>query len=134
MSALEVIKQDAVGAAILADWIGDGGVPVSPNMAEARAAMCLNCPHHEPGRWWNIFFRDPIAKAIRRTLEFKNRMNLRLFDEDKFGMCLKCGCSPRLKVWVPIEHIAAHTPPEQVAEFPKDRCWIRSEIEALGGK
>lgn len=127
------IQNDIVGAAILRDWLGDGGEVVPQRDAEARAHLCLQCPEHRPAKWWEIFFKDPVARAIRRNLELKRRMNLSLSADESLGMCKACGCCMRLKAWVPIAHVAAHTTDEKLAEYPKTGCWIRSEIEALKG-
>ena len=129
MNLLTEIKNDATGAALLADWLGEGGETVDQATAEARAAVCLQCPMHRPGKWWEIVFKDPMAHWIRTRLAIKHRLGLRLSVEDKMGMCSVCGCALRLKAWTPTKFIAAHTSPEKLSEYPKTGCWIRSEIE-----
>lgn len=130
MSLFAELKKDATGAAILKDWLGGGGQTVSQVEAEARAAICLHCPEHKGGNWWSTHFRSPIAKAITRQLEIKHKAGLRLSCEWHLFMCARCGCCLRLKAWVPIEHIAAHTDPEQLKLYP-EFCWIRNSIERL---
>lgn len=126
MNLLQELKNDIVGAALIRDWLGEGGRTVEPNLAEARIAVCMNCPWHQPARWWDVFFKNPIARAIKRTLEYKNRVNLRLQDEDKVGMCNKCSCCLRLKVWVPIERVETSLPLGTIRDCP-DFCWMRTE-------
>jgi hypothetical protein len=125
------IQKDVVGMAILRDWLGDGGQPVEKSHAEARSRLCLQCPEHRPAKWWEIFFKDPVARSIRRTLEIKRKADLRLTIEESLGMCRVCGCCMRLKCWTPAAYIAEHTSEEKLAEYPKTGCWIRTEIEAL---
>jgi hypothetical protein len=132
MNLLNEIQHDIVGVAILKDWLGDGGETVSAPRAEARAFVCLNCPWHNPSNWWTIHFKEPIARAIRRTLEYKNKANLKLSCEDRIGECDKCKCCLRLKAWVPIEHVDAHTNLGDLNEYP-DFCWIKREILELKG-
>lgn len=132
MNLIEEFKADVVGIALIRDWLGAGGNPVSQPMAEARAAICLNCPKHQPGAWWEAWFKNPVARAIKRTLEYKNRLSLELYNEKALGNCTVCRCCLVLKCWVPTEHVKEHTPPERLAEFP-EFCWIRSELEAMKG-
>ena len=129
MNLLAEIKNDATGAALLVDWLGEGGEAVEQASAEARAAVCLQCPEHRPGKWWEVHFKDPIAHWIRNRLRLKNRLGVRLSCEERLFMCGKCGCNLALKCWVPISYIDAHTSKEKLAEYPAAGCWIRSEIE-----
>lgn len=125
------LDNDIIGAAILRDWIGGGGEPVSKELADKRAHQCLQCPMHRPAKFWEVAFKDPIARAIRRQLEMKRKMDLRLSCEEQIAMCATCGCCMRLKCWTPIKHIAEHTTDDKLSEYPKTGCWIRSEIESL---
>ena len=128
MNLLQEFKNDAAGLAILKDWLGDGGEAVSLAEAEARSAVCLQCPEHQPGKWWATHFKSPIAQAIKRQLAVKNITGMVLSSDGKLFMCRACGCALALKCWCPIEHIAAHTSPETLTHFP-NFCWIRTEIE-----
>ncbi len=120
---------------VLRDWIGNDGIPIEQEKAESRAAICLHCPANSPARWWEKA-ANMIADAIRKQLEVKNKMGLRLSTEDKVGMCRACGCCIRLKVWVPIEHIRAHVTSRDregfqnaSANHPRGlRCWIENEL------
>lgn len=42
--------------------------------------------------------------------------------------CAVCACSLRVKVWAPIESIAAGTPNTDLPRYP-DFCWIRKEVQ-----
>jgi len=131
MSLIETIKNDIEGAAILRDWLGDGD-PVHPMVAEARAQRCTTgnegkpCPLNIEANWWDRV-KSTIADWIRYELELKNKMELKVPQEDALGMCKACGCCLRLKVWTPIKHIKDHITPAQLKTTP-GFCWIRAEI------
>lgn len=127
------LRNDANGAAVLEDWLGAGGEPVPLHQAELRSGQCLygapngtRCPHNRAPKWWERFFKDPIAQAIKRHIEVKQQIGLKLSKEDDLHMCARCGCCLQLKTWVPIEHIKAHHKPEHL--YP-DWCWIKREME-----
>ncbi len=120
-------RQTANGAAIIDDWIGSGGMPVPLPHAEARAFICKSCPLNVSRNWWHTFFTNPIARAIRKTVEIKNQIGLSVSCEDELGMCKGCGCAIKLKVHVPIEHMKAHHKPEYKYD---PRCWVTKEMEA----
>lgn len=130
MPAITDFKQTMDGAALLADWLGSGGRTVSTSNADIRASACLDCPQHRPGRWWEHVLKDPVADVIRHQLELKQQMNVESSFDDQLFMCRACGCCLRLKVLVPIEHIANHTTPEQLAKYPAN-CWIPAELDTL---
>lgn len=117
---------------VLIDWLGEGGIPVSKDMAEHRASICISgfdggkpCPRNRSPKWWE-FAKEPIAEAILGTLEAKNAMDLHVSVEDDLHMCDVCGCCLPLKVWVPIHHVIKHSTEAQLAEFPA-HCWIKKE-------
>lgn len=132
MSIIDEIRQDANGAAILKDWLGEG-VPVRQEHANGRALVCLRgnaggaCPHHKEPNWWERT-KHIIAAVIQQHIAMKNRLNLSTPYDDKLAMCVACGCALPVKVWVPIKHIAAHTKPETFEKMP-EFCWQRREAD-----
>lgn len=120
--ALDEIGRDVTGAAILAEWLGAKGEPVTAHLAEKRAKICLNCPKNKPGNWWDRNVKDPIANAIRRHVGVKNKLGLTVEREALLGTCKVCGCNLPLAVWVPVVHILHQSPPEELAKFP-GWCW-----------
>ena len=133
MNLLDEIRKTVDGAQTLKDWIGDG-VPVRQEHANGRAMACLAgnnglpCPHNKAPKWWERFFKDPVAGFIRRQLEVKNRMKLTTPHDESIHMCSICGCCLTLKVWTPIGHIKAHTPNHLLGQFPI-YCWQRREMD-----
>lgn len=118
---VEELRATARGAAILKDWLGSGGEPVAPEVASARAAVCMCCPMNDEGSWWEKV-KSKIADAIREHLAVKRALKLTTPFDSRLGTCLVCKCNNPLQVWVPIKHVAAHTPPEMVMKFPVF-CW-----------
>ncbi len=127
MSIIDDLKRDAEGAALLRDWLGEGGHPVERPLAFDRATVCCACPLNTAPNWWGKF-TNAIAMTIRKQLEIKNKMSLQLIMEESLSMCSACGCSARLKVWVPIEHIKSHTESDTMELF-HSKCWIRKELQ-----
>jgi hypothetical protein len=121
----EALKNDAVGIAILREWLGAAGVPVPIEDATRRSRVCLQCPENQVPRWWESA-KGKVARAIRRHLEIKNRIEMRVEEEEQLGICLVCRCCLPLKIHVPIRHVEAHTDPDAWDKFPSF-CWIRHE-------
>lgn len=115
-AAVERVRQDAVAAKTLTEWLGAGGEPVAPALAERRAAICAQCPQ-------NIIRRKrletSIAEAIRQQETVRSKIDLRTSNDQNLHTCQSCGCHLKLKVWVPLKHLAP-------ADFP-GHCWFVSE-------
>lgn len=120
------IRSIGRGAATLADWIGDGAVPVSPFLADRRGAICVGCPMNRPAEDFADAITGSIAEAISSQTIVKNAAGLSSAHEDKLGFCDACGCPLRLKVWVPLKTIRDRTDPETLDAF-HPACWIRHE-------
>lgn len=123
---LDEIKCDLTGAQLLADWLGDGGQPVTEVLAAFRAERCLTCQFNVSPNWWEKA-KQYVAAVIKRELELKHKLDLSLPEDSKLHMCSVCKCCTRLKVWVPITHIHDHTPKEMMKQFPP-WCWLRKEL------
>lgn len=121
---IQRFKQDARGARILAEWLGDGGEPVSPELATTRAKLCVNCPgrHNrldhrriEPGIAQFIKEQEEARGKIRLTTQYDQRLHSCLDTASEKG----CGCYLKLKVWVPIQY-------QPDAKMPH-YCWVTKE-------
>lgn len=132
MSALDEIKRDAEGIALLVDWLGDGGKPVTAAQSEHRASVCTTldlgqpCQLNVEPNWWDRM-KNAVAETIRKELAIKRRLNYSTSRDSSLHMCKACGCCLPLKVHVPPKHIRAHTSPEVEAKFPPG-CWIKKEL------
>lgn len=135
MNVLQELRNDIEGAKLLKDWLGPDAETVGVTQAELRSGACthgyanLPCPKNVAPNWWDLVAqaKNAIAETIRAELELKGHLNLHVLRENDLHMCSICGCCMTLKVWTPIEHIKAHTTPEQLAQYPI-WCWIRQEL------
>lgn len=108
------------GIKLLREWLGEGGMVVSPEQAQARADICLECPE-------NVKFSRltmAVAETIKEHVEFKNELNLRVKGEKSLHTCKVCSCVLKLKVHVPIEFIRKHPNPDE--KYPA-HCWQITE-------
>jgi len=115
------------GARVLMRWLGEGAKPVAPELAQARANVCLECPFNQDG------FKpiERIAEVIREQTEEKNNLKLSVNGEEKLHTCSQCWCHLPLKVHVPIDHILSGTPGPMFDKFKREqpKCWIVKEME-----
>jgi hypothetical protein len=129
-SPSHVLRQGAAlaaGANILKDWLGEGGIPVTQELAQSRANICLNCPQNQEGHFVQKL-TTIIAKAIHDQRREKLRMALRVDGEEELHTCAVCSCHLPLKVWVPFQTIAERTTDVQWKEFEAvTDCWVNKE-------
>lgn len=123
---VENIKRSAAGARILGEWIGQGGKPVAPELAERRATICVSCPMNTMDSHWLFGLPKTIAIAIHEQRRVKSQLELKVSVEDKLGTCDACKCQNQLAVWVPIHHIRKQTS-RDIASKLDPRCWKLKE-------
>lgn len=119
---IDRIKSDANAARILTEWIGSGGDPVSKDVAARRAETCVACPHNQPG----AAVEARVAEVIREQDALRRGHKLTVPNEGKLNSCNICGCYLKLKVWVPMKHLAPRT---RMRDFP-ETCWLPIESQA----
>ena len=112
------------GVETIREWLGEGGIPVDPATAQRRANICLECPKNVPP---NIVTQS-VALAIRRHLEVKNKLGMRVDGEKRLGKCDVCQCMLRLKIHVPIGIVRRQMPPGEFDAYPAP-CWQTEEKE-----
>ena len=122
MTFLDRAQQIKDGAITIAEWLGSGAETVSKVDAQRRADICLKCPLNLPG----VGITSIVANAIRRHLEVKNKLQLRVAGEKSLKTCAACSCQNRLKIWVPIQNLGVDR--EELVKFD-DNCWIRHEFK-----
>jgi hypothetical protein len=116
------------GVAVLVDWLGQGGVPVMPNVAEARAKVCSDCPLNQKGDLLD-FFTQAAAGLMRSALGLRETLSFKTSYDSQLNVCSGCGCVLKLKVHVPIQHIEAKMPDGQKEKLDP-RCWVLKEMSA----
>ena len=68
------------------------------------------------------FITESVALAIRRHLEVKNKVGLRVLGEKSLGTCDVCHCVLRLLVHEPQENVKRQMTPDEIKKTPK-HCW-----------
>ena len=117
---VERVQQFAEGTKILAAWLGSGAETVDRATAQRRANTCIKCPmnvHESPAT-------EAIAEAIRKQVEIKNKLEIRVDGEKSLHTCTACGCVNRLKIWLPLKRIVPA--PDEMDKF-HENCWLKSE-------
>ena len=105
-----------------ASWLGDGGSPVAPNLAQQRADVCLVCPLNEKMPIWESLAQSQ-ANQLRKQLELKASMKLAVRGEDGLHTCKACMCLLKLKIFAPKKRILEVT---KLHDLHPD-CWILKE-------
>lgn len=122
------IKQAKALYSTMVEWLGDGAKPVHPDQAQKRADICLKCPNNNQSLSVESIFKDAVASTIRKQIELKNQMKLRVNGEKSLGICDVCHCVLRLKVHVPFQFVDDSTDDETVMLFPQE-CWYIQELK-----
>lgn len=117
--SLSGLKRAAQGSAIPIDWLRSGGMPVARELANKRAAICLECPKHEKGEWYTI----AAGELIKATIEARSDIKLETDYDDQLQSCGVCSCLLRAKVHCPLDIIVSKTKPAILAAFPSN-CWV----------
>lgn len=115
MSLLTKMQQFGHGASNIAEWLGDGGDVVDDCVAQERANICLACPMHDSSQTSKVL----LGAAVRRVLEIKNKIGLRVENEDKLGTCRVCGCVLKLQIFEPDSLVTNQSEKSHYAE----NCW-----------
>src|SRR5258707_10858056 len=126
MSLLDTLRKTTKGLAVITEWLGDGGIPVSKEQAEARSKCCIGCPENVAPNWWDRA-TGSIAMAMRAMLAVKNECEYHVEREGQIHVCRVCGCCLPTKIWTPIEHVKKHVSDSDFTKYPQ-HCWIKNEI------
>jgi hypothetical protein len=121
------LKRAAAGTAVVLDWLGAGGNPVAQELAEKRAAICVDCKKNVPGDWYTVAPAEIIRQGVKAWQALKgSSFAFQNSQGEKLKSCDVCKCLMPLKIFVPLEHITAKTKPDVMAELP-EWCWIKKE-------
>ncbi len=126
---MSIASEIVTASNILKDWLGDGGRPVSQELSNARAKVCVDCPYNTKIKLWERL-KSAAADVVISHLEVKNGMSISVDKENELGMCRICSCVLPLKVHVPLKHIVQNTSSDTFKMFGemKPDCWIISEF------
>ena len=106
------------GIEVIAEWLGSGGHVVDKDEAQRRADICLKCPLNQS----TPILTAAVAAAVKKHLEVKNGLGLRVNGEKQLGMCEVCGCALRLKIHCPDDKVLSESTPDEQSQYP-DYCW-----------
>jgi hypothetical protein len=118
MNLFEKARQSGLGAAHIADWLGEGGMVVDQATAQHRANTCITCGLNQPGS----ILVGAVAHAVRGQLGIKNKLKLRVEGEKKLKECQECGCQLKLLIWEPQDRVEKHLSESSRAALP-GMCW-----------
>lgn len=127
------LKQAQRAYELRKSWLGDGGVPVPPIQSQSRADVCTGrltgtpCPKHVEKPIQELL-TEPVALIVRRQIELKNKLKLRVEGEKSLHVCDACNCILKLLVHTPIKFIEETKTPELIESLP-DHCWQKREIK-----
>jgi hypothetical protein len=102
------------------EWLGEGGRPVSPQIAGFRAAQCRQCVFNQHGG-----YVDFAAGTLKRHLEAKMKARLSVLKEEELHTCQICSCYLPLKIHVPHVYIRQNQQESVRQAIMKDMpsCW-----------
>jgi Mb-OB3b family methanobactin precursor len=124
----------SVAPAVIHDWLGEGGKPVSQEVSQERANICLQCPKNTLGNFVVSKITKAVSDTIKKQLEAKHKMNLTVKGEEDLHVCSACLCQLSLKVHTPLKIVKEHTSDEvwndlaDVDNGDPVTCWIKQGI------
>ncbi len=118
MNILERAKHYVGGGVDVTLWLGSGAECVSQEVAEERASICRLCTKNQPGEALD----ETVAAAVKRYLEFKNQMELKVPKEEELLSCKGCDCQLKLLIWETQDRIVKQTDAAERASAP-GHCW-----------
>lgn len=121
MTFYDKVKRYVHGEEILQDWIVSG-IPVSKELAQKRANVCLKCSMNQPGP----VPVELIATAVKKLMAFKSHLQLQVQGERRLLACRACDCPINTKIWIPLDQLMVGETPESLQLFDP-KCWMRNE-------
>lgn len=118
-------SQISTGIRTIKELLQSGRGPVPHELAETRAATCVQCPLHKKGDLIDYFVK-PVADLLRHHIEEARELKLSTSLDNELNVCTACHCPMRTKVHFPLDIILKHIEkPEHDALATQ--CWIRTE-------
>jgi hypothetical protein len=131
----DLLKNIPHGIKSIVEWLGSGGQVVDPGESQRRADICnhgmpagLPCPCNIKEFDNGIVeaacaaMEEVVADVVKRHLEVKNALELRVKGEKQLGICSKCGCQLKLLVHEPPERMVKQMQQGERESLP-DHCW-----------
>lgn len=115
------------GTKVIASFKLAGSPLVSPELAEQRAGICVNCPE-------NVDYAKPCSGICQELIDLVRSMvgGAVTRHDSQLKACRICGCSNAAQVQVPAEFLAKGVNDQMMAQFRMvPNCWKAKEIAAL---
>lgn len=122
--AVKFVKNTVAGASLWAKWFADG--PVTRDVAERRAAVCIACPAHIRGSLMQRF-TQVVARELGAVFGALKEAKMETAYDESLAICDICDCPMRAKVWVPLPLIESELRDETKAALPAN-CWIKHKL------
>jgi len=120
------VKSVVAASPVMVEFIASKEEAVPIKLATERSEICVACPFNEKPKSLLDLFTTSASEAIRKSLETLRGWNLDVPDSDKLGVCNRCLCPLKMKIFMPINRIRAKLS-EDVREQLPDYCWIIKE-------
>jgi hypothetical protein len=125
----ETLSNLVSGAATILDWHHQGFKAVAAPVAQNRCNVCTHADNGNPCPFNKKvgYTLPPFAALIlKKQLERKNEMALKLEGETGIGVCMVCNCILALKVWSPKELLLSQMSDELMMKFGNEApwCWV----------
>jgi len=120
------VKNVVAATPVIVEFIASKEEAVPIKVATERSEICFSCPFNEKPKSLLDLFTTSASEAIRKSLETLRGWNLGVPNSDQLGVCSRCLCPLRMKIFMPINRIRAKLS-EDVREQLPDYCWIISE-------
>ena len=120
-------RRASAGIKLVVEWLGEGLKPVSIDIAEQRAAVCVKCPKNEDGGFFEKI-GALAAQQVKDLIEVRNDLALKTKHDGQLKSCSACSCWLPLKVFAVKEHVQKYTS-EEVRERLDPSCWILAEAK-----
>lgn len=120
--AAGVVAKVSTGISTIIGWIGSGLKPAPVALATSRAEVCSTCEFNVP----EGVLAGAAGDALKSIMDARAQMKLSTPFDDKLGVCNRCDCSLKAKVFAPMEHIQkGHA--KEVADSLPAWCWIKRQ-------
>lgn len=123
-----VVGSTETALAAYANMFGPEG-PEARDVAERRAAVCVQCPQNEPVVKWRDKFIEKTAQEIIVLLGALKDLKVETSLDDKLGKCKACNCPMKAKVHSRLHVLIEKMPPEIWPALQQENpvCWMKAE-------
>ncbi len=123
MNILEAASKIPEGLQNMAAMFGPEGIVADPNLAQKRADICLKCDENKP----SMALHALVAATVKKLLEFKKNVNLKVEGEERLLRCQVCDCELKFLVHKSQKQIVAAMTEKEREDSPF-HCWKLDKV------